>query len=111
MEDISKHIQSIDEQIAQLARQKANLLEQTRSTDLETCKRLIKQYGFSKSDLGFIGKAGNDKSKTSSNSSKPPKYANPKDKSKTWNGHGRKPAWLNDALAQGSNLNDFLIHP
>lgn len=103
-------IQSIDEQIAELSRKKASLLEKTRNTDLETCKQLIRKHGFSKSELGFIGKAGTNKGKSASASGKPVKYANPAEPaSKGWNGHGRKPGWLVDALEKGAKLEDFLV--
>ncbi len=38
-----------------------------------------------------------------------PKYANPNDASQKWTGRGRKPAWVVDALAAGSNMDDLLI--
>lgn len=108
MEDVSKQIQSIDDQIAALAKQKLDLLEQTRGADLDTCKRLIKQHGFTKSELGFVGKAGTAKGKATSTSGKA-KYANPEDKTATWNGHGRKPGWFVEALAKGVKEEEMLI--
>ena len=38
-----------------------------------------------------------------------PKYVNPADPSQTWSGRGRKPRWMEDALAAGARLEDFLI--
>lgn len=108
MEDVSKQIQLIDDQISALAKQKLDLLEQTRGVDLDTCKRLIKQHGFSKSELGFVGKAGATKGKATSTSGKA-KYANPEDKTATWNGHGRKPGWFVEALGKGVKEEDMLI--
>ena len=37
------------------------------------------------------------------------KYRNPAEHSQTWSGIGRKPAWLNEALATGKRLEDFVI--
>lgn len=37
------------------------------------------------------------------------KYRNTEDSNDTWTGRGRKPTWLVDALASGSNLEDFAI--
>lgn len=109
MEDLSKKIQLIDEQIAALAKQKSDLLEQTRGADLDVCKRLIKQHGFTKSELGFLGKAGVTKTKGASTVGKPPKYANPNDKTDTWSGHGRKPGWFVDALANSIKEDELRI--
>jgi len=39
----------------------------------------------------------------------PAKYRNPADPSKTWAGKGRKPDWINDAIARGDDIETFLI--
>lgn len=38
-----------------------------------------------------------------------PKYANPEDPSETWTGRGRKPKWVEAALASGKSLEDLTI--
>ena len=38
-----------------------------------------------------------------------PKYANPADPAQTWSGRGRRPRWLEQALAQGKSLEDMAI--
>ena len=38
-----------------------------------------------------------------------PKYRNPKDKSQTWSGRGRKPRWVEDYLTAGGKLSDKKI--
>ncbi len=38
-----------------------------------------------------------------------PKYANPADASQTWTGRGRRPRWIEAALADGKSLDDMLI--
>ena len=38
-----------------------------------------------------------------------PKYADPKDKSKTWSGRGRKPLWVDAHLKKGGKLEDLAI--
>ncbi|WP_313137105.1 H-NS histone family protein [Paracoccus jeotgali] len=38
-----------------------------------------------------------------------PKYANPQDRSQTWTGRGRRPNWVQQALAEGKNLEDLAI--
>ncbi|UWQ56004.1 H-NS histone family protein [Leisingera caerulea] len=39
----------------------------------------------------------------------PAKYANPADRSQTWSGRGRKPAWVHEALEAGKPLEDLEI--
>jgi DNA-binding protein H-NS len=42
-------------------------------------------------------------------SKKPAKYKNPENHEQTWNGHGKKPGWLEGLLSQGRKLEEFLI--
>ncbi|MEQ1718610.1 MAG: H-NS histone family protein [Hyphomicrobium sp.] len=37
------------------------------------------------------------------------KYRNPKDASQTWSGRGRKPGWLNAAVAKGAKIESFEV--
>ncbi|GAB4260218.1 MAG: H-NS histone family protein [Pararhodobacter sp.] len=38
-----------------------------------------------------------------------PKYANPANPSQTWTGRGRRPRWVDAALASGKSLDDLTI--
>jgi DNA-binding protein H-NS len=38
-----------------------------------------------------------------------PKYRNPDNASETWSGRGRKPKWLEEKIAGGKSVDDFLI--
>lgn len=38
-----------------------------------------------------------------------PKYAHPDNPEQTWSGRGRRPRWLEEALAQGKTLEDMAI--
>lgn len=38
-----------------------------------------------------------------------PKYANPANPSETWTGRGRRPRWVEAALAEGKGLDDLKI--
>jgi len=40
----------------------------------------------------------------------PPKYQNPKNSAETWTGLGKKPKWVLEALDDGKDLKDLLIH-
>ena len=60
-----------------------------------------KEYGFSLDELlGTPQKKG---------SKSDPKYKNPADASQTWTGKGRKPNWVNEALAAGKTMEDLKI--
>ena len=37
------------------------------------------------------------------------KYRHPDDPSLTWSGRGKRPAWVNEALAAGKSLDDFAV--
>jgi DNA-binding protein H-NS len=37
------------------------------------------------------------------------KYRNPDDPSLTWSGRGKRPAWVNEALAAGKTLEDLAV--
>ena len=39
----------------------------------------------------------------------PPKFMNPDNPQQTWTGRGKRPAWLNEALANGKQLEDMKI--
>lgn len=64
-------------------------------------EKAAKEFGFSLDEI--IGAPGPKGSKGS------PKYANPADSSQTWTGRGRKPNWVNEALAQGKSLDDLAL--
>lgn len=36
-------------------------------------------------------------------------FRNPADPTQEWSGRGKRPAWLNDAIASGKSLSDFKI--
>lgn len=63
-----------------------------------------KAEGYSIEDL--FGTGG---SKTKARAKAPPKFCNPKDRSITWSGRGKRPGWYKDALAAGKSSKDLLI--
>lgn len=85
--DVEKALRTID------ARRKA---EAKRAAE-----KAAKEFGFS---LDEIIDAGGTKGSKGA-----PKYANPADPSQTWTGRGRKPNWVNDALAEGTSLDTLAI--
>ena len=63
-----------------------------------------KELGFSLSALVGGGTKGGK-----ATSSVAPKYAHPENPSMTWSGRGRKPKWVEAALAAGKSLDDLAI--
>ena len=61
-----------------------------------------KKMGFSLSEL--TGAASSKKRKSAA-----PKYANPDDPAQTWTGRGRRPRWVEAALAKGKSMDDLAI--
>lgn len=64
---------------------------------------VVKKHGFSLSEV--LGAGGGRKQKAQS----APRYAHPDNPSLTWSGRGRRPGWVNDALAAGKSLDDLKI--
>ena len=64
-------------------------------------EKAAKEFGFSLDEIVGGGSAKGSKGA--------PKYANPADSSQTWTGRGRKPNWVNEALAQGKSLEDLAL--
>jgi DNA-binding protein H-NS len=61
------------------------------------------EYGFRLADLV------DSKADTNGKSKLPPKYRHPENPDQTWTGRGRRPAWLEEALASGHALEEFKI--
>ena len=96
-------------------------LSATRADDLAKCKALIERHDFSPAEMGFecgahcasgaeikvpvvvaITPPAPTKPKL------PPKFRNP-ETGDTWTGRGLKPKWLEQALAEGKSLDEFLV--
>jgi DNA-binding protein H-NS len=75
--------------------------EQDRATLKEQMAEMASKAGFTLDDL--FGKPKGKKSAL------PPKYRNPENPSQTWSGRGRRPNWLEEGIANGADLDDFLI--
>lgn len=65
------------------------------------------EFGFSLTDV--FGAADGIRRKADDRPVSPPKYRNPEDPMQTWTGRGRKPAWFNDALANGASPEELEI--
>ena len=77
---------------------------------MAAAEKAAKAHGFSLSELTSDGKGKTRrKSGKASGPKGAPKYANPADKSQTWTGRGRQPAWIKEGLSSGKSLEDFAI--
>ncbi len=90
--DVNKAVETYEDRRKQEARSAA--------------EAVAREMGFSLSELTHgSGKKG--KTKTPN----PPKYRHPENPSLTWSGRGRQPAWIKEALENGTSLDEFLIEP
>lgn len=79
----------------------STLEKRERKAALEAAEKAAAEYGFSLAEL-----SGMKKGKSTKN---PAKYRNPANPEQTWSGRGRKPAWINEAEAKGTDIATFAI--
>ncbi|SIN78862.1 DNA-binding protein H-NS [Vannielia litorea] len=85
--------------------------EEDKKAAMVAAEKAARAHGFSLDELtGATPKRGRKPgAKKASGPKGAPKYANPADKSQTWTGRGRQPAWIKDGLNAGKSLEDFTI--
>lgn len=89
-----------------LLAQAEQVRKQELSSVVQEIKATMKEYGLTLADLGASGSTQKKPAKTKSNA--PAKYRGPN--GELWaGGLGRKPEWVREVMAQGKNLDDFLI--
>jgi DNA-binding protein H-NS len=99
-------LQKLETQIKELEEKRKAIINEQRSEKLSEAKTLIKEFGFTASELGIP----TGKKKTADKPKGEAKYSNPKDPSQTWSGgKGRKPTWVKEHLDKGGKLEDFAI--
>jgi DNA-binding protein H-NS len=69
----------------------------------EKLEAMAAASGFTVTQLFERGKGGRGKA------SAVVKFRNPKDPTQTWSGRGRKPGWLNEAVAKGQKIESFAV--
>lgn len=95
--------QARDNAAAELARLEAQIAEKrdaARSGVIAQVRSLMSEHGLTPADIAPPKVA---------RSAVAPKYRNPADATQTWAGRGKRPAWLQTAVADGRALGDFLI--
>lgn len=75
---------------------------------IQSIKAQMKQYGVTVADLGGSVAASGPRKAAKTKSTAPAKYRGPN--GELWaGGLGRKPEWVRALLAEGKNIEDFLI--
>lgn len=84
--------------------------ERKRREAIAAAEEAVKAHGFS-SLADVTGGRRRGTSRSGRAAARPAgdevRYANPADPSQTWSGRGRRPRWIQDALASGRSLEDF----
>ena len=88
----------------QVDRQVDGWQERKRREAIAAAEEAAREHGFNLADLGLAGGRGRRRGAPS-----PARFANPDDPTQTWGGRGRRPGWVNDALAAGKSLEDLAI--
>lgn len=109
----------IHQEIEALQKQAASLRRKGQST-LVKIKAAIAQYGFTAEELGLgspvkVSKVSAKKPARHAGAKKAPRKTHAKGPAyqdgagNTWEGRGRRPQWLRDALAAGQSIEDFRV--
>ena len=95
-------------QQAQALLDEAEIVRKQEITEVvQSIKAQMKEYGLTVTDLGLLASTGQRKV-AKSKSTAPAKYRGPN--GELWaGGLGRKPEWVRALLAEGKNIEDFLI--
>lgn len=80
----------------------ASFEQRRRDAARTAAEEAVRAHGLKLSDL--IGAGPRAKGPSA-----PAKYANPDNRSETWSGRGRRPAWVTAALDAGRSLEDLAI--
>ncbi|MCC7321897.1 MAG: H-NS histone family protein [Rubellimicrobium sp.] len=82
----------------------ATLADREKRRAIDAAERAVAEYGFKLEELtGIALPKGRGRKAPSA-----VKYRNTANPAQTWSGRGRRPEWINAALAEGKSLNDFL---
>lgn len=107
---INEQIKKSEEQMAELRKQAESIRSEEKQAVIADVIAKIAEYGLTASDLrlatGARGRQGTRASRTKEKAA--PRYRSPS--GETWSGgRGRKPGWINAALAEGKDLAEFEI--
>lgn len=105
-------LEQINQQIARLHRQAAEIRDAEKAEVVGKIKVAIDHYGMTAADLGLSGAGRKKASKANGKASPKAKASSGRikfkdDAGRTWSGHGRRPQWFIDALAAGKTEADL----
>ena len=83
-----------------------NVDERERNEALKAAEEVAAKYGYSLDELANGRKKRNGKGRRPKAGAK---YRNPENPEQTWSGLGRKPQWIHDHIAQGTDLSTLEI--
>lgn len=112
---MAKTYAEIQKEIESLQKTADTLRQKEVSGVIERIKAAIATYQLSAQDLGFGARAAAPAAPRAKNAKRGRKaaargaaqYRNVD--GRTWSGRGRRPAWINEALAAGKSLDDFRV--
>ena len=105
-ENNQESLDSIKAEIAKLQARAEEILRAEKAEAIATAKELVRKYEITARDLGLAGNSENFFKKP--RKSAEAKYRDAQSGA-TWSGRGRKPKWVEDALAAGRTLDDLKI--
>ncbi|MDV7142250.1 H-NS histone family protein [Tropicimonas sp. TH_r6] len=82
----------------------STLAERERQAAMDAVEQAAQAHGFSLKELTGVAPA-----KARGKAKNPPKFRHPENPSVTWTGRGRKPQWIKDAEASGTDIAEFAI--
>lgn len=83
----------------------SSVADRERRAALDAAEKAAAAHGFSLSQLTGVTLPKGRSGKAAS----PAKYRNPDNSAQTWSGRGRRPDWVNAALAGGKGLPDLAV--
>ena len=102
-------LEKLDEQIVDLQKKRQAILDAERDAKLIEVKAIVKQFGFTSTELGLTS-GSRKKASTATKTRLEAKYVNPKDSTQTWHGgKGPKPKWVKTFIEKGGKLEDVAI--
>ena len=99
----------IQAEIKALEAEAQAILHEEKSAALTQARALVQRYGLTARDLGIDASGALVGEPKAPRKAVAPKYAHPTHTEQVWSGRGRKPKWVDAALAEGKTLGDLLI--
>jgi len=98
LQELSSNIQK------ELKARSANIIKEARAE----LRELERKYSLTVEEILSGNKTASEKS-SDAKKTVAPKYRNPENAEETWTGRGKKPKWVEAALAQGQSIDALLI--